>query len=143
MNKPQVCVIILSWNRKQDTLETIKSLSASNTKGFELEIMVVDNGSTDGSAEALRQLKTNNSKLITIFNKKNLGFAQGNNVGMRSALKRGFDYIALLNVFGFGRTNLLEVFTTRFRSCRELCARIAILNAESTVFVYGGESCMI
>ena len=95
MNKPKISVIILSWNRKDDTLETIDSLARSNSDGFEFEIMVVDNGSTDGSAEAIKKLKIHNLKLI--INRENLGFAEGNNIGMKDALKRGFDYIALLN----------------------------------------------
>ena len=90
-----VAVIILSWNRKDDTIETIRSLVKCNTKGFRLEILVVDNGSADDSVEAIRKLKIKNLKLK--INKSNLGFAEGNNIGMRDALKRGFDYIALLN----------------------------------------------
>ena len=92
---PHVAVIILSWNRKDDTIETIRSLVKCNTKGFRLEILVVDNGSADDSVEAIRKLKIKNLKLK--INKSNLGFAEGNNIGMRDALKRGFDYIALLN----------------------------------------------
>jgi len=94
---PKVCVIILSWNRKDDTLETIDSLAKSNVDGFELEIMIVDNGSTDGSVEALKKLRNKYPKIRTIFNRENLGFAEGNNIGMRDALRRGFDYITLLN----------------------------------------------
>ena len=92
---PHVAVIILSWNRKDDTIETIRSLVKCKTKGFRLEILVVDNGSADDSVEAIRKLKIKNLKLK--INKSNLGFAEGNNIGMRDALKRGFDYIALLN----------------------------------------------
>jgi len=92
---PKVAVIILSWNRKIDTLETIESLSKSNVSGFEMEIIVVDNGSTDGSVDAVRKLSLKNLKVIV--NRENLGFAEGNNVGMRDAIKRKVDYIALLN----------------------------------------------
>lgn len=102
MNKPKVSVIILSWNRKNDTLETIKSLVKSNINNFFMEIYVVDNGSSDGSQEAIKKLfkeigKSDNlSTKITELD-TNLGFAGGNNVGMRNALSRDFDYIALLN----------------------------------------------
>lgn len=113
MNKLKVSVIILSWNRKNDTLETIDSLLKSNTDGLELEIMVVDNGSTDGSAEAIKKLKIRNLKLI--INEENLGFAEGNNVGMRDALKRGFDYIALLNDDTFVDKNLVRTIFLEHR----------------------------
>lgn len=104
--KTKVSIIILSWNRKNDTLETINSLVKSNTDGFELEVMVVDNGSTDGSAEAIKKLKIHNLKLI--INRENLGFAEGNNIGMRDALRRGFDYIALLNDDTFVDKDLIK-----------------------------------
>lgn len=99
---PRVSVIILSWNRKKDTLETITSLARSNVSGFALEIYVVDNASTDGSQDAIKELLKKVERkpnLLTRFseNKTNLGFAGGNNIGMKDALDRGFDYVALLN----------------------------------------------
>lgn len=102
MNKPKVSVIILSWNRKNDTLETIKSLAESNINNFLMEIYVVDNGSSDGSPEAIKKLfkeMKKSDKLSTKITElsTNLGFAGGNNVGMKDALSLGFDYIALLN----------------------------------------------
>jgi GT2 family glycosyltransferase len=117
----KVSVIILSWNRKGDTLETLESLSKSVIKDFQLEIIVVDNGSTDGSVEAIEKYSRkfasaaikvykgkrgeaarirDNSRRITfklIKNRTNLGFAEGNNVGMRYALDSSADYIVLLN----------------------------------------------
>jgi len=91
---PKVLVIILSWNRKKDTLGTLESLSKSTVKGFELEILVVDNASTDDSVKRIKKLFP---KVRLIVNYTNLGFAEGNNVGMKYGLKNGFDYIALLN----------------------------------------------
>ncbi len=101
-NSPKVSVIILSWNRKEDTLQTIRSLAKTEIKNFIVEIYVVDNGSSDGSQTAIKKLLKDIQKspgLLTKItnNKENLGFAEGNNVGIRSALARGFDYIALLN----------------------------------------------
>jgi len=107
-SKEKVSVIILSWNRKGDTLETIGSLLKSNTDGFELEVMIVDNDSTDGSIEALKELRKGNPKIKIIFNKENLGFAEGNNVGMKNALSHGFDYIALLNDDTFVDKDLIK-----------------------------------
>jgi GT2 family glycosyltransferase len=56
--------------------------------------MVVDNGSTDNSVQ---QLKREFRDIVCIENKENLGFAGGNNVGMRYAMEKGADYILLLN----------------------------------------------
>ncbi|MCH7640858.1 glycosyltransferase family 2 protein [Patescibacteria group bacterium] len=98
----KVAVIILSWNVKKDTIETIKSLLKSEIKGFSLEVVVVDNGSTDGSPQAIKKLfrelklkKEVSLKLIELH--KNVGFAEGNNVGMRYALRSRVDYVVLLN----------------------------------------------
>ena len=92
-------VIIASWNRKKDTLETLESLVRSTIHDFQLEIVVVENGSTDGSVAALRKFQITNSKfqMKIIENKENLGFAEGNNIGMRYALSHGADFIILLN----------------------------------------------
>jgi GT2 family glycosyltransferase len=91
---PKVLVIILSWNRQKDTIETLKSLSKSNVKGFEMEILVVDNASTDNTVAKVKKLFPH---VRTIVNYKNLGFAEGNNIGMKYGLEKNFDYIALLN----------------------------------------------
>lgn len=103
---PKISVIVLSWNRKKDTIETIESLAKSSIDGFEMEILVVDNGSTDDSVVAIRKLKLKNLKVIV--NKENLGFAEGNNIGMDDAIKRSFDYVALLNDDTYVDTNLIK-----------------------------------
>jgi len=54
----------------------------------------VDNGSTDDSVERIRKTEP---KVKIVENKKNLGFAEGNNVGIKYALENGADYICLLN----------------------------------------------
>ncbi len=105
MNNPKVCIIILSWNRKSDTIEILRSLSKSTTSGFILEIVVVDNASIDGTTEAIKNIFP---KVKIITNKKNLGFAEGNNVGMQYGLKNNFDYIALLNNDTLVDKNLIQ-----------------------------------
>ncbi len=64
---------------------------------YKLEIVVVDNGSADRSVETIRNLKSKVKNLTLIENKKNLGFAGGNNVGIRYALENGADYVVVLN----------------------------------------------
>lgn len=95
-------VIILSFNRKSDTLATIRSLARSRVKSFTMEIIVVDNASYDGSPEAIKnelaKIKGATKHLTKFIGRKeNLGFAEGNNVGMRYALKTNAQYIFLLN----------------------------------------------
>ena len=78
---PKVTIVVLNWNRKDDTIECLKSLSRIATTGYELSIVVVDNASSDGSIEALN--KITNIPFRVTKNSKNLGFAEGNNVGIR------------------------------------------------------------
>lgn len=88
----KLAVIILNWNGKNDTIECLDSLYKSKESCF--EIILVDNGSTDGSAQ---YFKKNYSKLTIIENERNLGFAEGNNKGITYALENGFSHILLLN----------------------------------------------
>ncbi|MFZ5932581.1 MAG: glycosyltransferase family 2 protein [Patescibacteria group bacterium] len=83
-------VVTVNLNTKKLTLESIKSVLK---EGLNLEIIVIDNGSTDGSVEALEDLAK--KKLIKLIkNYRNLGFAKANNQGMKIA--KG-EYILLLN----------------------------------------------
>ena len=59
-------------------------------------VIVVDNGSTDGSVEGLRALGATPIHQIVQAG-RNLGFAGGNNLGIRHALARGADFILVLN----------------------------------------------
>jgi len=59
-----------------------------------IHIVIVDNGSTDDSVAILKQ---NYPEVRVIVNATNLGFAAGNNIGIRYALSRGADYVLLLN----------------------------------------------
>lgn len=89
---PLVYIIVLTWNGKADTLECLRSLrhlTYPNAK-----VLVVDNASADGTAEALR---TEFPEVELIVNAANLRFAGGNNVGIRYALAKGADYVCLLN----------------------------------------------
>jgi len=89
---PKVIAIVLNWNGKENTVKCLGSLSSIVYPNY--EIMVVDNYSTDGSIECLEEMYPS---IEIIRNSKNLGFAEGNNVGMRRALAGGADYVLLLN----------------------------------------------
>jgi hypothetical protein len=89
---PKVFIIILNWNGKNDTLECLNSLKKITYKNY--KVVIVDNGSKDDS---VKEIKRNFPNTIIIQNKKNLGFAEGSNVGIRYALKNKADYVLLLN----------------------------------------------
>src|SRR6266568_5938037 len=85
-------IIILNWHGWQCTIECVESCKKLSYLNF--RILVVDNGSTDGSEAILRERFPDVELLQT---GANLGFAGGNNVGIRYALEQGAEYVWLLN----------------------------------------------
>lgn len=90
--EPQVAVVILNWNGRDDTLACLDSLAMIDYSN--LSVIVVDNGSSDGSVDAIR---TRHPAVDVFETGRNLGFAGGSNVGIRRALQRGVDFVLLLN----------------------------------------------
>jgi GT2 family glycosyltransferase/glycosyltransferase involved in cell wall biosynthesis len=91
--QPKVSVIVLSymnWAFTEATLRSVLSLSDYDN----LEIVVVDNGSTDDVVRELKRFCNRDARLRLILNGENLGYAAGNNVGLREA---SGDYVILLN----------------------------------------------
>ena len=89
---PLVYVVVLNWNSRDDVVECIGSLMDVDYPRYRL--LVVDNGSSDGSVESL---KAKFPDLELVVNKTNLGACEGRNVGIRYALEKGADYVALLD----------------------------------------------
>src|SRR4051794_7023200 len=89
---PYVVTVVLNWNGRDDTLACLKSLARLDWPSH--ETIVVDNGSTDGSVQAIEE---EYPQVTIVANGRNLGFAAGNNVGLRAALAAGADYVLLLN----------------------------------------------
>lgn len=88
----KVTIIILNWNGMNDTIECLESLKHVNYPNY--DILLVDNGSTDGSVECFKAMYPN---IEIIENERNLGFAEGNNIALRLVASRNSDYALLLN----------------------------------------------
>lgn len=91
-NLLRLYIIILNWNQLNDTIECIDSITNQTYK--DLDIVVIDNGSTDNSAFEIRKRYP---EIKVIENEKNLGFQGGMNVGIRYALSNNAELILLLN----------------------------------------------
>lgn len=87
---PDLAVIIVNWNTRRLLLDCLKALPAA-TPGLGVETWVVDNGSSDGSVEAVRELFPATQ---VIANQQNLGFAAANNQAIRASRSR---HVLLLN----------------------------------------------
>jgi len=91
---PKVSIVILSYGDPELTKAALHSLYDRGSSYPNLEVLIVDNGS---SSDALKEIKDFSSQLpntILIENNENLGFAKGNNVGLNAATG---EYIMLLN----------------------------------------------
>lgn len=105
----QVGVIVLSWNALRYTrrcLDSLRRLTAH--PDFELDVVVVDNGSTDGTVEWLRGL----DGITVVANGRNLGFTAGVNIGL-GRIAPGADAVLLNNDLLIGQRDWLE----RLREC--------------------------
>jgi GT2 family glycosyltransferase len=89
---PRVTAVVLNWCNEHDTLECLDSLGRQDYSA--LTILLVDNGSPDGSGA---RLHARYSSLPFLQTGENLGYAGGNNRGMKHALESGTDYVLVLN----------------------------------------------
>ena len=103
--KKKISVVVVTYNGEIWIKKNIDSLLKSN---YPIDIIVVDNASTDGSITLLKEYKS----IKLIENNHNLGFGKANNIGINSAINNGADAIFLLNqdtwIFENTITNLAE-----------------------------------
>ncbi len=76
------CFVILHYRTADDTIECIESIEKLNGV---FNIVIVDNASNNGSIEEVEKLVGNRQNIYIIKNNKNLGFADGNNIGYHFA----------------------------------------------------------
>ena len=86
----QISIIIVNYNTVKEIERCLYSVHSSQSTAHSLEIIVVDNASTDNSVEIIKTLP----QVKLIHNQKNLGFAKGNNIGARLATG---DFLFFLN----------------------------------------------
>lgn len=92
MKQPLVYIVVLAWNHKEDTIECLSSLLKMNYDNF--RILVADNGSTDGTSDAIRELF---AEAEIVRSSTNLGVAGGYNIGIEHALRKQAEYILVTN----------------------------------------------
>ncbi len=90
----KVALVIVNWNGIEDTRRCLASVRAMRPDGNALEIIVVDNGSTDNSVACIAK-EFPEVRLLALDT--NLGFTGGNNAGIKYAMLNNADYVWLLN----------------------------------------------
>jgi hypothetical protein len=91
---PKVSILFVNFNGKKDTFELIESIKKIKYKNY--DIIIVDNGSIDGTQEDFKKKKYD--KIATLIeNKKNIGVEGAANIGFKEALRRKSDYICYMD----------------------------------------------
>ncbi len=90
---PPVLVVILNWNGWEETLKAVDSVLGQDYA--DLRVLVIDNGSTDGSAARLRMIRDDRVELLELA--QNRGFTGGCNEGFKHALAADMHYVWLFN----------------------------------------------
>lgn len=90
--RPSLDIVIVNWNAGEQLVDCLASIAATSTDGLELRrVVVVDNASTDGSADNLDRFGL---PLVLIRNTANLGFGRASNLGARDS---SADFLLFLN----------------------------------------------
>ncbi len=108
----KVAIVIVNWNGYKDTSVCLRSLAKLRRTNVEVETIVVDNGSTDESAAIIAR---DFPGAVLLKLDENRGFTGGNNIGITYAMKRGADFVWLLNndtIVDPEALSLLDAFDT-------------------------------
>lgn len=92
--EPQVLIVILNYKTPQLTLNLVEALKKIHYQAF--DIMVIVNNSPDDSADILEKWAEDKG-FIFYANHVNAGYAAGNNIGIRYAVRHGYQYTWILN----------------------------------------------
>ncbi|WP_234119295.1 glycosyltransferase family 2 protein [Clostridium hydrogenum] len=111
MNNPKVFIIILNFNSFEDTKECLISLEDISYNNY--EIVVVDNSNSE---EDYKKLKSKFSKHNIIRTDQNLGYANGNNIGIKFALEHGAEYICILNADVVVEKDFLKIIVDKLKN---------------------------
>ncbi len=136
-DRPLVGVVVLTWNGREDTLACLHSLAA--TTGASLRVIVVDNASDDGTADAV-QAEFPDAELVR--SDQNLGFAGGNNLGIARALELGVDFVLVLNndtEVEPGAVAALVDEARRTPDAGALCAKLLYADPPDRIWFAGAE----
>jgi len=134
-NVPVAC-IVLNWNGWSNTLQCLEALKGSTYR--HLTVTVVDNGSTDDS---VARISAAFPEVTLLKSARNLGFAGGNNVGIRHALAHGADYVWLLNNDTIPAPEALSGLVTKALTDTKIGAVASICyyaDSPSTIQVWAG-----
>lgn len=147
-----ICILLLNYNGTNDTIDCIRSIEEIDSKNFNVRVVIVDNKSNEYEYRNLENFLINNNlikndepekeKYFLIKNDKNIGFAAGNNKGIRFIEEYfSIDYYLLLNNDTILEADSIEKLLTAFDDEKVGAASGLILDYEtkSKIWYAGGK----
>lgn len=134
----KIGIVICNFNKKQYVLNCIKSIFEQTIDDF--DIYVVDNASTDGSADAVKE--EYGDKVTLLVNEENLGGSGGFNTGLRKVIEVGYEYLMCVDndvVFDKDAINQLYLFLQTNPDVGMVGSKIFYMDNPDTIWSYGGE----
>lgn len=137
MEHPRVWAVVVNWNGQTVLEPCLRTLLASSYEN--MTVLVVDNASTDGSAEFVRE---SFPSVRVEVQQSNLGYAAGVNVGLEAALAGGAEYVLLLNndiELDAGAVGKLVEAATAHPKCAFVGPMIYYADRPNVIWSAGGE----
>lgn len=134
-----VSVILVNYNGKKYNDKCIKSVLNSTIKEH-IRIVVVDNASTDGSLEELREQWGGHNQIQIVSLEGNYGFSKANNEGIRLSMEQGIEYFLLLNNDTEIETNTIEnMYRYHLDTQGIVVPKIMYADYRDTIWCAGGD----
>jgi len=129
----RVAIVMVNYNGKNFQNETIRSIEKQTYKNY--KVIIVDNASSDGSVELCKE-EFPWVKIIEL--NRNTGVAYGNNVGIKYALKRNYDYVLLLNNDVEMQPDLIEILLKEASNTAIAVPKIYYFDKKKVIWSAGG-----
>lgn len=133
MTQPSILVVILNWRQPTLTIACVDAVQEMT--GPPLDILLIDNGSGDDSAEILAQTLPD---IPLLKLPENLGFAGGCNVGLRQAINQGYHYALLLNNDALPEVEMLNQLLAAMTEDTGLVGPKVLYHPERDYVSFGG-----
>jgi len=112
----KIGIVVLNWQQPKLTIDTTESIRKITHSNFNYQIILVDNGSSGDSLSRFQKKYSSSADIVLISNPANLGYVEGNNTGIRYALKRHFDYVLVINNDVLVKPDFVEKLVRRAKS---------------------------
>lgn len=116
----KTAIITLTYNKLEVATKLYLDSLYQYTDENEFDLIIVDNASSDGTVDYIKDFAKNHNNITIICNNENLGYSKGNNIGIKSVIDKDYEYIALLNNDILFTPNWLNITIDGFKTDEQL-----------------------